>query len=421
MTSLNLRKIALQVGLLGLIFLYYRLHWQTLQNFVEAMDHCDRLFCDFFKVFYRMGETVFTERIPFKGFYYSPFAALLFHFLGRLPRMDALEIWGVAQLAAAVAVYLSWEPALRKKSLSFGLLYMFLLFTAFPLLHNFKWGQVSIFLTLAVFLTMGAYRSGRWLLAAFWLAFAVSIKFYPAIFLAYFVFKRDVKFLAAFAFFAGLLGVVIPAVFIGPRETVIFYLRIFETAGIRFALDGGAGALNSQYISLVVMRLLGAPGGGAWLAAIQAGALMVLCVTLALVFLTAASNLEHRLQWAFLLLFASFPFFIPTSWPHYFIHLPALQAWALFAVAGSGALQRVKRVLVIISAVLSNIVFFNIIDDRQFYVGVGFLFWSNLALMIAAWMELAPRVNIADGIKIFYSGVLTLTNRRRAMSDIKTK
>ena len=123
----NLRKLTLQLGVIFLVFLYYYLHWGTVAGFVEAVDHCDRLFCDFFKVFYVMGETIFTDKVPYKGFYYSPFAAILFHFWGRMPRMAALEVWGFTQVAAVIGLYVSWLPALQRNKFSFKLLYLFLL------------------------------------------------------------------------------------------------------------------------------------------------------------------------------------------------------------------------------------------------------------------------------------------------------
>ena len=399
MSSLNLRKIALQLGLLGLIFLYYRWHWQTTQNFVEAMDHCERLFCDFYKVFYRMGETIFSEKVPFKGFYYSPFAAILFHFWGRLPRAEALNYWGVTQALATAGLFLYWLPAQQKRNFSFSLLYLFLLFTAFPLLHNFKWGQVSIFLMLAVFLAMYSYQSNKWILSAFWLAFAVSIKFYPGIFLLYFIFKRDIKFLAAFGAFAFLFGIAIPAVFIGLEETAIFYIRIFSSAESRFILDGeGAGSLNSQYVSLVLSRLFGTDAGSAWFWVFQVAGFGILCANIVLSILAALSDLEHRLVWSFLVLSASIPFFVPTSWPHYFIYLAAFQAFA-FCFIERDKLWMFKRILLLFSMVFSNILFFNFLDDRLIYVSTGFLFWSNLLLLLVAYMDLSPRVKFADAIK----------------------
>ena len=397
MDSRNLRKLALLLGVIVLVFLYYRLHWQTLQNYVDAMDHCERLFCDFYKVFYRMGETVFIERVPYKGFYYSPFAALIFNLWGRLPRTDALTAWGVTQVIAVIGLFFYWQPALQKKNFSFQLSYLFILLTAFPLLHNFKWGQVSVFLLLAVFLAMHAHGTNKPILAAFWLAFAASIKFYPAIFLLYFIFRRDLKFLTAFGLFAFLFGILIPALFIGWRETAVFYVQILNGAESRFILDGGTGPLNSQSAALVVLRLIHADAGGTAFKVVQALGYAVVIANIVLTFLVVESDLEHRVVWAFLLLSVSIPFFVPTSWPHYFVYLPAFQACLLFIMNKDKSVL-LKYLLLFLSIVLANIIFFNVIANRQTYVGAGFLFWSNLSLLILAYIELLPRVKPTDGI-----------------------
>lgn len=394
-------KIALQSGVVFLVFLYYYLQWGTLNNFVEAMDHCERLFCDFYKIFYVMGESIFIDKVPYKGFYYSPFAAILFHFFGRMPRMDALGAWGITQALAILGLYVGWLPAMQRDKFSFKLLYLFLLITAFPLLHNFKWGQVSVLLTLAVFFSILAYQSNYRILSAFFLAFAVSTKYYPVIFILYFIFYRDIKFLVAFALFMVLMGFVIPVVFIGFDATVNFYVTIFTTAEARF-VTGGGGALNSQNFTFVVLRLLNMPPEGIWPKLFQVVGYLVVGVNIILAFFVSISSLENRTIWAFLFLFSAIPFFIPTSWPHYFIYLPAFQATSIFIIDRRGNLSTwLKMLLLVVSMTLSNVVFFNLINDRQLYSYLGFLFFSNMLLMLAAFVDVIPQLRTMNMASIW--------------------
>ena len=46
--------------------------------------------------------------------------------------------------------------------------------------------------------------------------------------------------------------------------------------------------------------------------------------------------------------------------------------------------------LLLPSIIVSNIVFFNLIGDRLRYGFLGFLFWADLLLLIASYVELLP-------------------------------
>jgi heme exporter protein D len=48
--------------------------------------------------------------------------------------------------------------------------------------------------------------------------------------------------------------------------------------------------------------------------------------------------------------------------------------------------------LVLVSMVLSNMVFFNLLGDFFRYGFYGFLFWSDLLLLMASYVELLPPV-----------------------------
>jgi hypothetical protein len=50
----------------------------------------------------------------------------------------------------------------------------------------------------------------------------------------------------------------------------------------------------------------------------------------------------------------------------------------------------VTLILILLSIIISNIVFFNLIGDFTRYGFSGFLFWANLLLLIALYIQLLP-------------------------------
>jgi hypothetical protein len=107
--------------------------------------------------------------------------------------------------------------------------------------------------------------------------------------------------------------------------------------------------------------------------------------------------------------FLTLPFVLKTSWPHDFVFLSfgqALLVWRL--LEGEKAApwsddkaepSHAKRArtrgavalfLVLPSVVLSNIVFFNLFGDFSRYGFYGFLFWADILLLIALYVEILP-------------------------------
>ena len=118
-----------------------------------------------------------------------------------------------------------------------------------------------------------------------------------------------------------------------------------------------------------------------------------------LVFIIQRARLLHADLWSFHILFLSIPFFLKTSWPVDLVYIPfaqALLAWKI--LEGDNALswkhplpaQKVASLLLLISIVISNIVFFNFIGNRSAYGSVGFIFWADLLLLVVSYMELLP-------------------------------
>jgi hypothetical protein len=129
-----------------------------------------------------------------------------------------------------------------------------------------------------------------------------------------------------------------------------------------------------------------------------------------LIVLVQRARLRHADLWSFQLVFLTIPFVLKTSWAHDFVFLSftqALLAWQLLegkksapgtltagqpphASARVRARAAVTLLLLLPSIVLSNIVFFNLLGDFTRYGFYGFLFWANLLLLVAVYVQLLP-------------------------------
>jgi len=131
-----------------------------------------------------------------------------------------------------------------------------------------------------------------------------------------------------------------------------------------------------------------------------------------LILLVQRARLRHADLWSFQLVFLTIPFVLKTSWPHDFVFLSFTQAllvWHLlerrksapriYAEERRSHASRYPRVRIAVtvsfllpSIVYSNIVFFNLFDDFSRYGFYGFIFWANLLLMMALYVEFLPSV-----------------------------
>ena len=235
----------------GLILGSYWLLWGSIDGFVNAIDHGEQLFGDFQRFYYPMGEVLFAEKWPVRGYYYTSFFALGLSLVALLPLAAATVLWGFLQVGwAAVFYYVSGRYLLGLSARGM-MVYWLLLLASFPLLHNFKWGQVSVLVTLGVVAAFALHQRGRSALGGIALALVTCIKYYPGAFVVYFLVRRDGRFLAAFGI--GLLGFycLLPAALLGPGDW--WY---FERASAQ-SLPEAARLLrdfNTQYFVHVLNR-----------------------------------------------------------------------------------------------------------------------------------------------------------------------
>jgi hypothetical protein len=395
------------------LFVYYAWTWQSFSGLTAAIRVCEELFCDFLIYYYPMGEAIFRTELPVDGFLYSPFIAILLAVFPPVGLTASLVSWGALQVVFLV-LYLFLFRRLVPAGLPVQLLFVGLVLSSFPVLLNLLAGQVSVFIVAELFGMLALQQRGQRAEAAGVLAFAVSFKFYPVIFLAPFAADRDRRFLLFAVAACGTCLLVIPAVLLGGGDTIRFYSALVD------AFRDSAWVVanpHSQYFPHVVLRLAEAAGHDlqARLPILRWIAYGIAAGNMALVFLVHRVRLRRADLWSFQLVFLTIPFFFKTSWPHDFVFLSFTQAflaWWLLeggedcpaeTTAGVGdhivtwrerALRGctpIKLLLLLTSMALSNIVFFNLLGSFYRYGFFCFLFWANLLLLFISYVELVPR------------------------------
>jgi len=374
---------------------YYKIIWGSLDGFVTAIDFCDRLFCDFVVYYYEMGRIVLAAKVPTPGFFYSPLFAVLLIPFGALEQNTASVAWGVVMLfttaCLGVMSYRTAPPQSRATIAGFILLFM----TSFPVLHNFKWGQVSVLLVLLIVASLVAYENKHTILAAILLALAVSIKYYPIVFVAYFIVHRDWKFVVSFVISVVVCVFALPALVLGPGDTLEFLHRVLLGSG---GVQRGAGGPNSQSLKNVLARIY--PGSRetveTWRITFAAVGYFLLWMNMVLVFLLRKLGRHEALTISFMVMFLSIPLFVGTSWPHYLVYLPFCQVLAFEMLRQTYEPSRVRRRIMAsllgLSVALASVMVFDLMGSWERYNGAGLLLWSNLSLLVFVYLHAVPKI-----------------------------
>lgn len=404
--------IPFAVGVTGIaliLFAYYSRIWNS---FTAAFNVCVQPFCDFVDYYYPMGEAIFRTELPVEGFLYSPFIAILLGVFPLLGLNASLILWGILQVLLVILCLLLFRR-LVPAELPIQLFFVALTLSSFPLALNFLGGQVSVFIMAALFGLFVLYEGGHLVTAAALLAFAVSFKFYPLIFLAAFAARRDNRFLLFTVIACCAFLFVVPGVLLGVGDTISFYDVLFNSfRGSDWVITNP----HSQFFPHLILRLTNVTEHDthAYLPLLHWIAYGVAAANVALLFLVQRARLPYANLWSFQILFLTIPFILKTSWAHDFFYLPfvqALLAWRLLEEEENAAVKytaskrthlttwlkrtsplrvNVMFFLLLPSIVVSNVFFFNLFDNFFGYGFIGFLFWANLLLLIATYVELLP-------------------------------
>ena len=394
----HILPFTLGAALIALIlFACYAITWRNAYNFRAALDVCAQPFCDFATFYYPMGEAIFQTKVPIEGFVYSPFIAILLAAFPPLGLDVSLLLWGILQVTFII-LYLFTFRCLVPASLPVQLLFVALAFSSFPILHNFKWGQVGIFMTVSILGALVLLERDRRFVAAVFLAFAAGFKFFPLIFILPFIFRRDIRFVLYVVIASGVFLIAVPCLLLGIDGTLNFYSALLDSYR---HFDWVITNYNSQHFPHVLTRLTDAAGFnvGAQLPLLYWTSFAIAAVNLGFVFLVQNVRLPHASLWSVHLIFLSIPFFLKTSWPVDLVYLPfgqALLAWRILEADAKSSwkqsipARKIAAFLLLTSIVVSNIFFFNLLGDRIIYGSAGLVFWADLLLLLVTYMELMP-------------------------------
>jgi hypothetical protein len=398
-------------GIAGPALLFYRALWGNFHSFVIAMDHGDLFASDFLLHYHTTAQALFTTATPSPGFFYSCFFALLLTPLGRLDSSRALAVWVVLQSMGALLLLLLPVRQFLRRSPWLAAFYVAACAFSLPLLDNFRWGQVSVFVTLGILQTGMNAPSRR---NALGLAVVTAIKYYPALFALHFVASRRWKPLAYFGIWTLVLYGLLPAALLGPRRALEFQRLSFKQARIA---EGSWVPVdtNSQYLGHIVPRLL----GDGWRKPVGRRLSMALGLALFACNLAALwrdTPSDGNGEIALALLFLSLPLVVETSWPHYFVFLPFCQA---VVMDGAQRLPRrdlrwLVRATAALSAILASVPFFAWIGDWQRYEGSGILFFADVSLLGALHLLLWCGAPAGSGGRVASPAGILVERQRRS-------
>ena len=364
-----------------LVGVYYSSTWTSLRDFADSMDTGDTLFADFTDHFHPTAEGFFSTHKPAQGYYYSAFFALLLSPLGALPVEKASTLWGTAQILFTAFLLVAPLRFLVRRSRLYGLAYYLMVITSLPVLHSFRWGQVSVLIAALAISSFRLHAKGRRGSSALLLALAAAIKYYPAAFAVYYLYKRDWKALRAFlVLLAAFLA--LPAAFVGPGG-----LFVFEREAIGSVLYSPwvSEEVGSMHLPHFAQRLLSVSSSPLLYAALAASGFLA-AAAIVLMLVRRGGRLGAVSPERFLCcLFLCLPLVVKTCWQHYFAFLPFCQviAWLRLRRSGDrpGWMVPCGYFLTAASVLLSSVFLFNLIGSWWSYCVMGCLLIADIILL----------------------------------------
>ena len=271
-----------------------------------------RVFLEGGEIYGRLPDTQIGANLPFT---YPPIAAMLFAPVALLPYQAANFLFAAATVAClfvVVRLVLRDVTSLRGDALRWAALAAFaVLLPLGPVWETSMYGQVNVFLMTLVVVDVVVGR-GKWWQGSL-IGLAMAVKLTPAVFLAYFLVRRDWRALA--------MGVGSALLYTGIGFVVTFddAVTFWTSAIVDPSRVGTLAYVSNQSLNGVLVRLGLSDGGGlVWFALCAVIGLSLLAV-MAWLF-RGGHDVAAMLTMAAYSLLAS-----PVSWSHHFVWVvPAL-------------------------------------------------------------------------------------------------
>ncbi|MBW2491233.1 MAG: DUF2029 domain-containing protein, partial [Deltaproteobacteria bacterium] len=214
-----------------------------------------------FNIYQRAARNFINGNDIYRGtkYFYPPFFAILLSPLSILPTAFQKPIWVILNIITLIFLWFFLLHYFTKggiKKYQAGTIALLVIASSIPLLHNFKWGQVSILISLLIISSYIAFKKNKHLLSALTLAIASSIKVMPAIFLLFYIvnWKKGVsKLLIWFMVFSFLFLWLFPLLFLGSEKTYHAY-KTFDKKTTSTHAWLFHGLWNEQTIRGIVFR-----------------------------------------------------------------------------------------------------------------------------------------------------------------------
>lgn len=384
-------------AIVALAAAYHALVWSDLDGFARAFEpNCHDLFCDYFSQYYPWAVQVLWDRSPPQTLVYPPFAAVALAPLGALVPGAAAAVWALVQaIAFAILVVVpaaTMEPLRSHRLLQYA--YTALLATSVPVLNAIKWGQMGLPLMALSVVALGWRARGRLVIPAALLAAAVAMKLYPAVLLVVPLARRDYRLIAVFGLFLVVFGAVLPMAIFTPSGAIEMFL--IAGKNVTGYAETYGGTVDSQYLPHLAWRI--GYRGPPWIA--MAAGFAIAAGTAALAWRTA-ERAPERWPSSMAMALGTIPFLLPSSWPHYFVHLPLMQVIALGEPALSRRARAFQLFAIVSSAALGSSFALTLTSWRT-TAGYGFPFFSNLLVLVAlslgAWRPAAAHEPVGDAV-----------------------
>ena len=336
-----------------------------------------------------LGETLYRPWKPDPGwesdghwqFKYSPFSALLYLPLSRLPLAAAKAIWYYLIIASiCVLAFLSLKLASFERGRMLPAALMAFLVLAKYFLRELQLGQINAVIT-AILMSMtwalakdedAPSAAGQRTAGLFW-GLASALKPYALIFLPYFLWKKKVRVLAH-GMLVLAVSLCVPVFFYGPRGTLAV---IKEWIG---SLSQSTPSLLTSQDNVALLACLVKWTGNASLSVVLFGAALAALALSTLLFILKGRRRRPSVFAESALLLVFIPLLSPLGWDYTFLSaFPAI----VLVLRHFAVFPRPWKVLLVADFLIIGFSFYDLMG-RHFYA--RFMAWSvpTICFMIIA-------------------------------------